>query len=1297
MTEASEVQHIPVLSPGARVGPYRLRELLGQGGAAWVFRAINDETGEVVALKTAQEASEGRLASVRREIHALGQVRHPGVVKILDGGVQHGRPWYTMELLEGGTLRQHMKGLASAEVSRTTDITESHPGMASAETALSGDDLPAARGPERRASWTDLPRAPVAGGETAWVLSIIRRLCEPLAYIHGEGFVHRDLKPSNIFVRTDGTPVLMDFGLVWLVSEDGGRAVLSVDAARGGTIAYMAPEQARGDRMDARGDLFSLGCIMYEAITGRLPFPARSRIELVNAHADPPVAPSRFTAGVSRELDALVMGLLERNPRDRIGHAGDLAAALGDLGIEGGGPRDQPKAKAYLYRPELVGRAALLDDAVRQLDGLRAGKGGLGIVTGESGIGKTSFVSEIARRAVAQGVRVVTSECAAVGLSAGRGVRQGGPLYPFRRLLQAVADRCVVEGPVVTAKIFGERAKVLAASEPSLRQLASADASAEPAEVPAEAARRRLIDALADTLTAFVADRPTLVVIDDLQWADDLTLAFLGSLSERYFQQSPIFFLGTYRLEESTAELDHLAAAPHVVSFRLDKLDPATIGTMSADMLGLRQVSPELVGFLGAESSGNPFFVAEYLRAAVDAGLLFRDERGRWQQAGGPFAPEKLGLPRNLHALVTRRLESLTPEARRLAEVAAVLGREVQIDVLGALALELGLAADEAGLEQVLRDLMVRQVFEPASAGAVRFVHDKLREIGYAALEPDRQRRLHAAAGRLLERRHAEAGDVDRVAATLAHHFERAGDLEKALVYFDRAGEAAHAMHANQEAVRLLEKARSIEKGAHVATTPVARARRERLLGLDALALGNVNEALARLTDAASLAGRPWPRTRAGVAVRSLFAMAREAWRRLAPWSRSSSFPTGPERERLLEAARAYERLLVVNYFATGDMLAVVLAAVVNMDLAERAGGTSSERALGYATFAAMCALLPFEGVARGYCTRALADARASGDDVAGSWVRMNVALVHLMAARWSEMQAELDEVRAMAGRMGFKRRWEEATSQYSTARFLSGRLADAAALNAELSGAIERADPQSKCWAVIRDAELALLRGNLESALAASREGEAICQQGLGFAEWIYALGPLALAHLRSGDWANARDAADRCAEWMRKGSAPVFYNVNAYSAACEVYFELHERMRDATERRRLADSARAAVKRLTLAARAMPIAGPRACYWRGLLALRLQRNRERALRWFRQSLERARRLEMVYDQAMALAALGELGRDAAENAKLLAEAARILEEIGATYDGARVGALFDPQRRASSVRDGGRSLGAN
>lgn len=1258
--------------PGDTIGAYRLLEPLGKGGVALVFRAEHEVTGQQVALKTVRAPREGLLHSVRREIQALGHVLHPGIVRIFEDGVAEGRPFYTMEMLEGQTLREALRGDSVSHLSHAPSAT------ADAALATSSEFDVGVAGPRSgefqthtRGSHAARPRS---FEELGWLLTLVRRLCEPLAYIHGEGIIHRDLTPSNVFVRADGTPVLMDFGLVWRLQDAAeSREVLSGEMTQAGTLAYMSPEQARGDRMDARTDLFSLGCILYEAITGQLPHVADSWSELLAAHGQP--APSLLLArpDLPSALSEVVMGLLQLQPRDRIGHARDVAAVLADLGAEGWPEPDRPRPKAYLYRPQLVGRAALLEQALGHVAALRRGNGGCVFVGGESGIGKTSFASELARLADLKGVRLITGECAAVGMTEGRSVRQGGPLYPLVRLLQAVADRGVAGGAEVTRRLLGENAKILAAAEPSLRFLPGVETFPEPAEMPGEAARRRLLEALVQTISAFVAEEPTLLVLEDLQWADDLTLAFLSSLSERYYAQNQLLILGTYRSEELARELEQLVTLPYVTNLRLERLDTEAIGAMAAEMLGQREVSQQLAGFLASESSGNPFFAAEYLRATVDAGLLFRDERGRWQQADGAIAFERLGLPRTLKSLVTRRLASLDGPTRELLELASVLGRDVDVDVLSALARETGSVADERSFNESLQRLLAREVIEPTSAGSVRFVHDKLREIAYEDLPLERQKQLHRASALLLEHLHSSDADRERSSATLAHHFEKAGELERALAYFDRAGVAAHAVHANREAFRLLGKANSVEQRLGHRTSPVERARRERLLGLNALALGEVNAALDSLTHAAKLAGRPWPSSRFGLVLRCLNGLGGEVARRWLPALTQAPLD-GVEREMALEAARAYERLLVVHYFVTGDSLAVLLSALTNLSLAERAGGVSAERALGNATFAAMCSLLRFDAIARIYCRRAVEMARGSGDEAAETWVLMNVAVAHLQAGRWREMRECLETARGMARKMGFNRRWEESTSQFSTACLLSSNIDEASALNNELLGASERADPQSRCWAVVRQAELSLLKNDVAGAVQAAEQGVRFCEQGLGRAEWIYALGPLALARLRNGDSAGAREAADACSGWMRKGTIPIFYNIVSHACLAEVYFELWRRSTEPGERAALARSARFAVGQLSTIARAMAIARPRARLMQGFEALLLDRKPERARQRFRESLRQAKSLEMPFDQALALSALGKSSPAGGAEAPESREARRIFEELGVTAEPLRL-----------------------
>jgi eukaryotic-like serine/threonine-protein kinase len=165
------------------IGPYELLETLGRGGMGVVYRARHVETGEAVALKTVRVPSAALLQGLRREIHALARLRHPGIVRIVDEGVDEGVPWYAMELLEGVTLRRHADSGGSDGAQQTATLhSQSEAAWWTGE--LSG--AARASGPRLR------QRA---------ALTLVRRLCAPLAYLHGEGLVHRDLKPDNILIR----------------------------------------------------------------------------------------------------------------------------------------------------------------------------------------------------------------------------------------------------------------------------------------------------------------------------------------------------------------------------------------------------------------------------------------------------------------------------------------------------------------------------------------------------------------------------------------------------------------------------------------------------------------------------------------------------------------------------------------------------------------------------------------------------------------------------------------------------------------------------------------------------------------------------------------------------------------------------------------------------------------------------------------------------------------------------------------------------------------------------------------
>ena len=273
---------VPPQFPG-----YEVREVLGRGGMGVVYRAWDRRLNRPVALKMLLAGAYARpeeLERFRREAEAEAGLRHPNIVQVYDVGDLDGRPYFTMEFVEGGSLAQRLAG------------------------------------------------TPLPAGEAA---ALLATLAEAVQAAHDGGIVHRDLKPANVLLTADGTPKVTDFGLARRL--DGGAGLTQSGAALG-TPSYMAPEQARG-RTDAVGpaaDVYALGAILYETLTGRPPFRAETAAEtLRQVIEDEPVPPSRSNAEVPRDLETICLKCLQQG----------AAGALPERGGAGGGPPPVPAGR----------------------------------------------------------------------------------------------------------------------------------------------------------------------------------------------------------------------------------------------------------------------------------------------------------------------------------------------------------------------------------------------------------------------------------------------------------------------------------------------------------------------------------------------------------------------------------------------------------------------------------------------------------------------------------------------------------------------------------------------------------------------------------------------------------------------------------------------------------------------------------------------------------------------------------------------------------------------------------------
>jgi len=303
-------------------------------------------------------------------------------------------------------------------------------------------------------------------------LTIIKRICHTLSFLHGEGVVHRDLKPDNVFIRNDGMPLLVDFGLMTQFSDDVSREKLEVEGSVMGTFQYMAPEQIQGHLVDARADLYALGCLMYELLTGKSPVRFGDRSELMRAHLhDDPVPPSSLCPEIPQEIDNLIMKLLIKAPNKRFGYASDVSAIVSRHCPE----YDQiplPQAKSYLYRPGFSGRDEVMTLLNDRLAKLSKNQGGIIFIGGESGVGKTRLLLETSRRAVQSGMLVLSGDSG----SSFRGMtseskKSSNPFEHMRKPLQTIGDICRELGQESTDQFLGPRGKIFTLYEASLADL----------------------------------------------------------------------------------------------------------------------------------------------------------------------------------------------------------------------------------------------------------------------------------------------------------------------------------------------------------------------------------------------------------------------------------------------------------------------------------------------------------------------------------------------------------------------------------------------------------------------------------------------------------------------------------------------------------------------------------------------------------------------------------------------------------------------------------------------------------
>ena len=680
---------------------------LGRGSLTAVYRVRR--SGVDYALKVLRRVGAGEDEAVRafrREAALLARVDHPGVPRVFDAGTAGGHPYLLLEFIDGQPLAGRL-----------------------------------AEGP--------LPEAAL--------VRLAADVTTALAAAHQAGLVHRDVKPANIIVTGQGRARLIDFGLAAAGRADRPKPETAVV----GTFNYAAPEQTGmlARPVDGRADLYALGVVLYQAATGELPFRADDVGQLLALHATAPAPdPRGLRPDLSDRLAELIGRLLAKDPDDRVPTAEQLHAelikldpnALGDAG------RAAPVGRASTGT--LVGRDAEQAQLISRWGQARTGRGGVALITGAAGAGKSHLARAVVEAARADGALVLTGKCDRDSAL---------PLAPLR----AAVDRHL---SAITALPAESRAaavrRLRAAAGPGaalLRPLSPALATLLDApDLAAEDRHEQFAVAVAEFLIALAREAGALLlVIDDVQWLDPASRAVLRRLEG--LGETPFLLAATARDDHAGAEavavFDTDADAHLDLRISLAPLDVEATGHLLASYLAGSSVSPPVIAELATRGRGNPFTILEYLHALIDAGAL-RPSWGTWHLDTDVL--RAINLPTDVLDLILARIDGLGADSRRVLVAAAAIGTTFEAGLLGEV---IGTDCGAALIEAADRGLL------QADGQQYEFVHDRIREALLNPLVAADRRRLHQRIAEILDAQHRT--DPAGVYAT-AHHYAH-GDVDE--------------------------------------------------------------------------------------------------------------------------------------------------------------------------------------------------------------------------------------------------------------------------------------------------------------------------------------------------------------------------------------------------------------------------------------------------------------------------------------------------------------------------------------
>lgn len=765
---------------------YKIEEKLGQGGMGAVFRARHLGIGDMVAIKVISPEhtlNSDSLTRFRREAQAARRLAHPNAVAVHDFNVtEEGLLFMVMEYVHGETVEKYLQQNAPLSPQRA--------------------------------------------------LEILRPVSSALDIAHNLGIIHRDLKPANLMLCQDSAGreqvKVLDFGTARLSAAEEQEAVnITRQGQIFGTPLYMSPEQVTGDPTESTADIYSLGVILYQMLTGTVPFLSEKSFQTMMAHVhQSPEPPSKRNPSLPNGFDELVLKALEKNPAQRYQTATALIERLAATVRAISGPTINSGSTGALKLPDqrtlssmssnisnvptgsdtlsrssgnsdvrlsrvrmaalqepdfdqYVGREAELKRLQNEYFTASEGRAHPTFVVGTAGIGKTQLLSRFREWANNQGAMVLLGKFYDYGGSIAE------PLRLFKNLLiNAIPS------------LSNSNTSSGTTTDDQFRKLFGSDTNNGES---LEGEKWQVFDRLTAAFTMLSKESPVVLLVDDLQWADVLSLEFLGYLL-RNTENLPICFIGSARSEEADTKgnpfREWLIAQSrylHYEKIELVPFDNKMINYLLQAIFQFIEVSHKDIDTLFQLTNGNPFYLGEVIRMLLE-GQKIAFQYGLWRGTGF----DEVKLPDSISNVVRYKLENCSEDVRHLLTQASVIGDNFSFELLQEVS-----EVDEKDLEKLLAQ-GVKQLLlgeDGKSAGDhYRFALTTIRRVIYDDIPKRQRRRLHLkVAAAIVKVNKNRLRGLDGI---LAYHFHSAGDWEEALKYAHTALTAAQHQQAMDEVVR---------------------------------------------------------------------------------------------------------------------------------------------------------------------------------------------------------------------------------------------------------------------------------------------------------------------------------------------------------------------------------------------------------------------------------------------------------------------------------------------------------------